>query len=384
MKKVVLLLGTLALGAGCRSIPLSDDFTRSSPESQPVALFDVEWWVKLVDPGLLEYSPRERASPAVDAEGQRVVVCTRDGRIRALALFDGKRQWEVKTSTPFTAGARVEGGVVYVPGGDGNLYALKSATGAQLWKYGAGEELATIPVIAEGKVLVATSGNTLIAVDASNGKWLWQYRRDLPPGFTIHGTSAPRVSGKLAYIGFSDGQMVALNLDDGTVKWERTLSAVRLTSGAQFIDVDTTPAVDDQGRVFVASYQDGLYALDGQTGAVLWKSPQTGVTSLLPGGDVLFIAGDGQVSAVLRDGGRTLWSIPLKEKAARQPLFVGGLVVVPTQEDLLFIDPAEGKIARAWDPGKGVSATPVTSDGRLYILSNYGSVFALRLHGRGG
>jgi hypothetical protein len=37
----------------------------------------------------------------------------------------------------------------------------------------------------------------------------------------------------------------------------------------------------------------------------------------------------------------------------------------------------------AWNPGKGVTATPALFHGRLYVLSNLGTVFALQLRSGG-
>jgi outer membrane protein assembly factor BamB len=60
-----------------------------------------------------------------------------------------------------------------------------------------------------------------------------------------------------------------------------------------------------------------------------------------------------------------------------------GLVVVPTTGSLVFVDPFNGKPRLAWNPGKGVTATPTVYHRRMYVLSNLGTVFALQLRGGG-
>jgi outer membrane protein assembly factor BamB len=274
----------------------------------------------------------------------------------------------------------VQDNVVYVPGGDGTLYALNSLTGVELWRWASGEELASTPIISSGKLLVASQTDTLFALDLVNGKWLWQYRRDQPSGFTIRGASAPLVDGAVAYIGFSDGYVVAVNIADGTVKWEKALSG----QTGQFLDVDSTPAIDETGRLFVASYKDGVYALDSATGELQWHNTRGGVTSLLPKGQVVFTAGDAHVGAVFAEDGKAMWNLDLGSRAGRSPVFARGMLIVPTNTALTFIDPLNGHPRTSWNPGKGVSATPARWSSRIYVLSNLGTLYALRLKGHGG
>lgn len=379
MRLLLALAAAIGLLA-CHTIPLASDPTVRDHRGEVPALYRVDWWVSLVESRLWEYGPREPAAPAVDPDTQRVLVTTRDGYVRALSPLDGKVEWELKTLGTFAAGPLVQEGVAYVPGGDGTLYALQAGTGAVIWKYPAGEELAATPVLASGKVLVASSADTLYAVDAGTGKWVWQYRRDAPSGFTIRGTAAPSVQSQVAYLGFSDGWLVALNVADGSVKWERNLAG----SAKQFFDVDTTPVFDESGRLFVASYQEGVYALSSQTGEVEWHTARAGVTGLMARGEVLYAVGDGQLGAIRVGDGKLLWTLSLKDRAARLPVFAGRFLAVPVGSALLFVDPSSGRAETAFDPGKGVSATPARGEGRLYVLSNLGYLYALRFKRGGG
>lgn len=372
--------GWCAALAACHTVPLAADPMSPRRKPAPIAVYEIEWWVPLVPPSLWEIGPREPASPGVDPATGTVVVATRDGFVRAMSI-DGVKVWEFKTQGPFAAGPAVEEGVAYVPGGDGNLYALELETGKPLWTFAANEELVTTPVLLPDKVLVVSQADTLFAVDRETGKWAWQYRRDPPAGFTVRGASAPRALGETLFIGFADGYLVALSAADGVVRWERALST---SGGNEFLDVDTAPVVSDGDRVYAASYKDGIYALNAATGEVLWHSPRAGVTSLLPRGDVLFTTGDASVGAVARDSGRVLWSLDLEGRAGQPPALSKGLLVVPTGDALLFVEPASGRARVAWDPGEGVSATPTRSAQRLYVLSNRGTLYAMRILGGAG
>jgi len=237
-----------------------------------------------------------------------------------------------------------------------------------------------VPVLAGGRVLVASESDTLFAVERETGKWAWQYRRDPPSGFTIHGVSSPMVKDDTVYVGFADGYLVALDVTGGTTKWEKSLAG----GATEFLDVDTTPVADEEGRLYVASYQGGLYALSAESGDVEWTSNVAGLTSLLTRGELVFGVGDGRVDAYLGETGRLLWTHSLGERAGRAPVMARGLLLVPNQRALLFMDPKTGQSRLAWNPGEGISAAPQVQGSTAYVLSNNGYLYALRLRGSGG
>ncbi len=379
-----LLIAALSLCAACRTVSLNND-AMSPPHDEHLQApnyFDVDWWTPLVSPALLEYQPSETASPAIDPDTLRVIVCTRDGMVRSLSPIDGHIEWEKTIRGRCYAGATVYEGVAYVPGGDSVLYALRSRTGEELWQYAAGEELVTAPLVSGDVLLVASQSETLFAVDRQTGKWKWQYRRDAPSGFSVRGTSNPVVNGDVVYMGFADGAVVALNLSDGGLKWERNLST---SGGTQFLDADATPVLDDAGMLYAASYKDGVVALKADTGELTWNTVRSGVVNMLRSGEVLLTGGDGKVSALHTGTGRELWSLDVakgigkKTTSGRPPVLLRGLLVVPTSGALVFIDPLKGRAKVAWNPGKGVTASPTVFGGRMYVLSNLGTVFALSL-----
>jgi len=373
------ILVVVCVVTGCSSLSLqSNPVTAEYGSHGGFEVFSVDWWVGLVEPTVLEYAPREMASPAVDPETGRILTLTRDGFIRCLSP-KGEIEWRYKTSGKFSAGATIVDGVAYVPGGDGNLYAFVVKGGKKLWAYHAGEELAAAPLVTENQVMVVSHGDTVYSVDRASGQWKWQYRRDPPTGFSVRGVSQPRLSGGIVYLGFADGFVVALNAQDGAVKWQKALGA---TVG-DFVDVDAMPVLDDQGKLYVASYKEGVFGLDATTGDIQWQSAKTGITSLLGRTRILYAGGDQQLEALHADNGRVIWTVPVKDQAARMPALAGRTLVVPLSSSLLFVDAITGQTRVNWDPGQGVSATPVWQDQQLYVLSNLGYLYSLTLRSGG-
>ncbi len=393
-RRLLVTLVVCALSA-CKSIPLNDDPTvprHMALVSHP-AVYEVAWNTTLVKLGLLEYQPTETASPAIDPDTERVIVTTRDGFVRALSPADGRVEWEFKTAGRFVAGPTISRGIVYVPAGDGTLYAFRVLTGEKLWAFKANEELSSSPTVTENRVIVSSQSETVFSVDLTTGAWVWQYRRDPPSGFSVRGTARPVVHENRVLMGFADGYAVALNLESGVMEWEKRLST---SGGNQFLDVDTTPVIVD-GKLIVASFKDGLNALNPATGDLLWTNKHEGLTALLPRGNVVFGTGDGSLTAFDGRTGRELWKLNLSDKTSKGKgvnsgkalTMARGYVVVPTATALAFVEPTSGKVRAMWNPGRGVSATPtgVSSPrygNRLYVMSNLGTVFALQMVSTGG
>ncbi|MFO0600347.1 MAG: PQQ-binding-like beta-propeller repeat protein [Myxococcaceae bacterium] len=394
MRRFSLLAASVAVLAGCKTIPLNEDpsVPRAMSHVSHPAVWEVAWSSPLVKLGLLEYKPQEAAGPAIDPDTERVIVTTRDGFVRALSPLDGKTEWEFKTNGKFVAPPAISRGIAYVPGGDGMLYAFRVLSGEKLWAFKAGEELASTPVVTEKVVLVSSQSETVFAVDLQTGSWIWQYRRDAPSGFTVRGVARPQLSEDRVFMGFADGYVVALNLVTGVMEWEKRITT---SGGQQFLDVDSLLLVED--RLIAASYKDGLAALDPKSGDLKWVSPHGGLNSLLPRGRVVFGAGDGALTAFDSRSGRMLWSIDLSDKGPKGKgvnsgsaiTMARGYVVVPTATSLAFIEPTSGKVRAMWNPGRGVTATPAGLSSprygnRLYVMTNLGTLFALQMVSTGG
>ncbi len=393
MRAVHALLLPVLLSGCLRAIPLNKDPTvpfRTAHASH-LDVYDVLWRTPLVKLGLLEYLPAEPASPAVDPDTERVYVATRDGFVRCLSPDTGEVEWEFKTNGRFLEGPTVAAGVLYVAGGDGVLYAFRALSGEKLWEYDAKEELVTSPTVYGDYVFVASQSETLFAVERATGTWKWQYRRDAPGGFSVRGAARPVVEDGVAYMGFADGYLMAIDIESGVPKWEKR---VNVTGGNAFLDVDSTPVLQD-GRIFAASYKDGVAAFSAKDGALIWQTPHPSLNALIARGKTLFGAGDGSLTAFDMETGRMLWSVDLSEptskgnkghQAGRALTLSRGLIIVPTSVSLAFVDPLSGRVVTMWNPGRGVTGTPTAissprNGNRLYVLTNYGTVYALRMTG---
>jgi outer membrane protein assembly factor BamB len=325
----------------------------------------------------LPWEPEERSAPAALASGHSVIVGTSDGTVRRISMRDGSTSWSFRADGAVHGDVSTAAGRVYVGADDGHLHCLDATSGESLWKRRVGGTVQAAPTLHEGRVLVRGEDEKIRALDAVTGKWLWEYGRDLPDGFTLLGAPTPVVAGGRVLVGFADGTLVSLLIEDGSLVWSADLS----NGATEFTDVDATPLVLDD-KVFASSFSGGVHALRLEDGERVWHLPHRSVLAPVHDqGSILLPTAEGELLSVDAQDGRTLYRRRLAAAGSLgQPVPLGRWWVVPsTRRGLLVIDPASGVVIQRVDAGTGVTATPAIVGGSVVVLSNGGYLYAFEV-----
>lgn len=213
---------------------------------------------------------------------------------------------------------------------EGRVVALDEQ-GRRLWEQSAGGNVRGTPVLAGGKLFVAAfrsspSVGLLNAFDARTGRPIW------PQPFTIQGQPADRVSynfsasplvyGCRVYVGSLNHRLYALEAATGKLLWEREVGA----------GIATAPA-PIEGLIVFGANNGCVYALDAESGEKAWdyalsdplpaecsatKKPATVLTGPLPFGNMIVVASDEGVVAMLPwHLGQYEWAGERLERASR-------------------------------------------------------------------
>ncbi|HEY3142310.1 MAG TPA: hsp70 family protein [Acidimicrobiales bacterium] len=249
---------------------------------------------------------------------------------------------------------------VYVLDDQADLTAYDVTNGNQAWKVDLGEEAGgTQPVLAGGMLLTAVSNpEAIYALDPASGATVWK---------TDAYWFDPVVVGDLIF-GHSGSTITALNLSDGAVAWE---NEIELWNWA-------TPVL--VGDVVVTGTTDGEVAgINPATGDVLWtqnlERGSISVWALAPMGDaVVAVDDDSFVNAFDAASGQPLWVKELNASEFEAPVLVGELLAVPTDQELIFVDPASGEKVR----GTGAAAPTIDAAPGETQAVLAGSVIALQ------
>ncbi|MCU0655777.1 MAG: PQQ-binding-like beta-propeller repeat protein [Polyangiaceae bacterium] len=400
------LLGA-SLGAGCKS-----PRTSALPEN-PTWFQRPAWALRVAErrpltaPSEVQGEDHERGQPTVDAKNRRLFVGSSDRGLYALRAEDLSTIWRFQTASFVQCEPLYDEAedTVYFGSNDGALYKVKAHDGSLLWRFSTNAEVARKPVVAGGIAYFINANDTAVAVDATTGKLRWSYHRTPAYGMEIAGHAGVTLHEDKVITAFSDGHVIALGANNGKEVWAYDLSAEAESSGGEepvrYLDSDATPVLArtrEASAAFVASYEGGVFALDTETGSLLWRREEArGVTELAlweepahaprNGGPAVparrMLLGSSGVTglwAFSLEDGRPLWRQPLPEGGISRPVaWSGALFLSSTRYGLFLLSPRDGSVIDGIDTGNGFAMAPAAHGQRAFVMSNQGVLFALQL-----
>jgi outer membrane protein assembly factor BamB len=377
-------LAIALLVAGCVRVPSRSADAMSAVDQEPLGedRLSFKWKFQTSD-RLTEVAPQEFAAPAVWAD--TLYVGSAKGWFYALRAANGQVRWRKLVGSVVCA-PLIDRGMLYVGTNDGYLVALDAQTGEEKWRYQSRGPIEQTPASTGDLIIFANEADQVVAVNAIDGKFKWQYKSETPEEYTLRGHAGVTVDGELAYTGFSNGTLVALRRDNGSVAWSTSLKA----EADRFMDVDATPLVIED-VLYASSSSGGVYAIDKTTGFVRWRLPFYDASMPSATGNVGGLASDGKTLYVsvadlgtyaIDLGGNIVWRVGARGggEPATPVVFADMLVYSLASSGLFVADRKTGETLEFFDPGDGVSAQPtITGDGRLYVMSNRGILYAFDL-----
>jgi outer membrane protein assembly factor BamB len=360
-------------------------------ESIPVSFSEADylWQVKLPGPG--------HSSPVL--WGDRVfVTCTHDARqVREVICLDansGKTLWSTKipftpyrhnrlnsfaASTPAVDAERVY--LNWISGASFVALALDHA-GKTLWRREMGEFQArhgagASPIALGGLMIVGNDNRAtsfLAGLDGKTGKTMWQIKRDSRMTSYITPAVYRPKDGTPEVVFVSEGNgMTGVDPMSGQKKWESeklfTLKSVASPVVAGSV-IFATAGAGGAGRESAAVRPGD--ALAGRDPAVVWKLNRTlpYVPTPIAIGDHLYIVSDaGVMTCVAAADGKQLWQERLSGNFYASPVSVNGRIYLITRSGEVIVLKAgpEYKVLGESTLPEHTDATPAIANGRMYI-----------------
>lgn len=214
--------------------------------------------------------------------------------------------------------------------------------------------------------------------------------------------SSPAVANGLAYVGSTDGNLYAVDLDSGAQKWKFE-TKVRVTS---------SPAVSD-GVVYFGSYDGKFYAVDAGSGQLKWKFQTAGerrfaakhihgiqpATETMPdpfdfylsspavwNEAVYFGSGDGNVYALDAASGTLKWKFQTGDVVHASPAIANGTLFIGSWDSFFYaLDAATGKEQWRFKTGEdhdiynqvGIQSSAAVMNGLVYFGCRDSNFYAL-------
>ena len=298
-----------------------------------------------------------------------------------------------------------------------------SSIGRELWRLALPGQIKSAPVLGpNGTIYVVTHSGMLLSI-SPDGREYW---RAVLGGASVWGHSLPVLGpqGRL-YIVY-DGELMAFE-SDGTLAWTFFKSGAGSLTARPAVDVDGTvylmtnnsnlvavspegderwsqelcqvygggtwpgPVVGSDGIVYGVCHGEDIYALDAETGTILWSyhtndrmesSPVAGEDEL-----VYFVSTGGWVYAMQPDG-HPRWQTSVAGpqgyiQMVDAPLVRGPdgyIYAAPRHGSIYALDPVNGEII--WSAavgGQGIGMNPVTvsAGGSVYARNLSGTLFGI-------
>lgn len=337
--------------------------------SQKVSFFTMSW-AKNLDPEYVSGNlPIGVGAPRIFDD--ILYQGTLSGQMLAMDAETGRVLWKKDEKAALGAPVARFGESVAYGSETGRLFVRHYLTGELKYAIDLSSPIESAPVFTSGRLLIYLRGHQIVSLDAETGKVLWSYKRAVPVTTTLQRTTKPLVLDQKVILGFADGFIGALSLQDGSVLWE-----TKIVDNAKFVDVDLNPVL--AGSMIVTGSPSGeLMGVNPQTGAVAMNF---GVSVMshpyLKGQQILVGTNDGDI-VLLSLAGEKLKTIKIsKQPVSAVTWWKDHIVAASFDGKLRAIDPLTSKIVDTF--AMGYSYSSVFSD--LITTEDYLTIYSSRNH----
>ena len=307
-------------------------------------------------------------------------------------------KWSFKAGGPIVTSPAIAGGVVYIAAWDGHLYAIDQETGKEKWNFKSSMPIASSPAVVSDALYFVSSAGSLVALDLKTGQPKWVYAIEYERKFeakNLHGlrsaaqtmpdawdlfTSSPAVANGKVYFGGGDGNVYAVDAQTGVVVWKFATKDV----------VHSSPAVVNN-VVYIGSWDSYLYAIDADTGQEKWSFKsgddntihnQVGFQSspAVVDGTVYIGCRDAHVYAIDAATGHKKWDYPTnKSWVIGTPAVRDGMVYVGTSDSSRFmgLDAKTGRLRFDFKAGAYMFSSAALAGDLAYVGDHNGRFYAI-------
>lgn len=352
----------------------------SSPKPSAQAIGDVKIEQALVPAWSVKLAGDTALNQSLPMQDGQLAMVSKNGHVHVVRADTGRLVWQLALKTDLNTGAGYDGRNVAVVTRSNELVAV--ADGKVSWRTRLTAQSYTNPLVAGERVFVLLADRSVAAFDLATGQRLWvQQRSGEALVLKQNGVLMAFQNNLLAGLG---GKLVALNPDNGQVRWEVPIANPRgINDLERLVDLVASPS-RLSNSVCVRAFQAQVGCVDALRGALLWTRPANGVQGV--GGDGTALAGaesNGVVQAWNRSTGERLWDTDrLKYRELTAPLWTSKGVVVGDAGGYLYVlSGQDGRLMnKLKTPASGFASSPTAlPDGGFVVLTRNGLLQAYQL-----
>lgn len=313
-------------------------------------------------------------------EDGRIYAAAAEGAVTVLDEENGKVVMRADTKKRLSGGVEAGESRIIVGTIKGEVVALDAA-GKQVWTTSVAGEVIAPAAVSRKVVVVRTSDGRIFGLSIEDGKRLWVYQRPTP-ALLLRSEAGVLAVGGDVLAGYPNGKLLALDIDDGKLTWEVTVTQPRgATELERIADVAGLPVMEG-GTVCAGAFQGKVACFDIQTRNQLWSRDLSTARSLVRDARHLYVVDDtGIVHALDKNTGASVWSQnKLAHRKLTSPMVVEGRLVVGDGYGFLHvISPDDGAIIGRLATDGSAILSLVPAAGGLALQTAKGAVALVRL-----
>jgi outer membrane assembly lipoprotein YfgL len=314
---------------------------------------------------------------SIATPGDRFVVASSSGAVRALSAADGRELWRGDAGSKLSAGVGSDGRFAAVVNRDNELVVMDN--GKVSWKKALPTPVVAAPLVAGERVFTLTLDRQVIAFDALDGRKIWELKR---PGEPLTLAKAGVLMAYKDTLVVGQGPRLAgVDPLNGQLRWEASVATPRGTNEVERLADLVGPAVRQGDLICARAFQSSVGCVNAERGSALWNRNAGGANGI-GADDQVVVAGDAsdRLSAWKLANGDLAWSADqFQRRKLSAPVLLKKQVLIGDFEGQVhLLDRDTGKTrARIATDGSPVVQIALLRDTALVATKN-GGLFAIQ------
>ena len=310
-----------------------------------------------------------------------VYAATANGSIIAANKKTGSIVWQTKYEHPLLAGPVVYGNDLALNTDNSSIVLIDKDNGNVSKEVKIASDALAKPLIIGDTIYVKTISGVLYSINLKTGKKNWTYEHGSPE-IILKASSSPARYGQTIVVGFSDGELIGFDENNGHVQWQRHIAFARGPSDIErLVDIDTNPIIDGS-NLYIATYQGEVGNYSIESSDFIWHRRASTHHDLAVANNTLVMVDSRDVVwAFDKNTGQVLWKQNgLKARGLSAPVIWNQQIWVGDKMGVMHgIDVQSGHfIGQLSLPGSVISA-PVVERGACWVLTTNGQLHRLSM-----
>lgn len=284
-----------------------------------------------------------------------------------------KLSWRFETRNAIKSTPAVADGIVFIASMDKNVYAVDLKTGQEKWRFTADDALEASPLVTDGTVYIGSAYGTFYAVSADTGRQRWTFQTNGKIIGSANTFIDPAGQKRRIVFGSYDNFLYCLNADDGALLWKHEAQNY----------INGSPAIADNAAIF-GSCDGNLYVVpleDPQKTSTIDIESYMAASPAIENGIIYAANYEGLCIAARQSNGQILWQFRQKDiPFLTSPAVTAEYVLFGARDKTLYcLNRTDGAVVWTFSSTAAIDSSPVVCGNKVVFGSDNGRFYIVDL-----